>query len=242
MPSSLLDQCPDTTSHNHDEFLQLVPIVERHARITFRHLTPVDREEATAEAIAAALVAYRGLRARGLDPLREFPSQLATSAVLHVKDGRHVGGRASSTDVLSPKAQARHGFQVEALPAATRQPHEELYGNVLGQRRIDAFEERLQDNRRTPPAEQAAFRIDFREFMGSLCRRDHRLAEFLALGHSGKDAAARFRLTPGRVSQLRHGWHREWRIRSGDLVSPTRRRHPGLAQRSRSLRGTRAAG
>lgn len=221
---------PSPGARSRDEFLELVPIVERHSRITFRHLSVADREEATAEAVAAALVAYRGLRARGLDPVRDFPSQIATYAVLHVKDGRHVGGRSSSTDAMSPKAQCKHGFRVESLPAATRQPHEELYGAVLGQRRIDAFEERLQDNSRTPPPEQAAFRIDFPEFLRSLCQRDRRMAGFLALGYSGKDAAARFRLTPGRVSQLRHGWHQEWQVRSGDVVHSARCRPAALAK------------
>lgn len=223
---------PALSNRGADEFLALVPIVERHARIVFRHLPPVEREEALAEATAAALVAFRSLRRRGLDPVRDFPSQIATYAVLHVKDGRHVGGRCSSTDVLSRKAQRRHGFRVTSLPASTRQPHEELYATVHGQRTVDALEEYLRDNHRTPPPDQAAFRIDFPAFKRSLGRRDRRLLAFLELGHSGKDAAARFRLSPGRVSQLRHAWHREWQRRSGDLVAerpcpiPARCCHP----------------
>lgn len=213
-----------------DDFLPLAAIVQRHARIAFRHLPAADREEAVAEATAAALVAFRSLRRRGLDPARDFPSQIATYAVLHVKDGRHVGGRCSSRDVLSRKAQRRHGFRVEALPASTCRPHEEIYGTVHGQRQLDTFEECLRDNHRTPPPEQAAFRVDFPAFRRSLRRRDRRLLTFLGMGHSGKDAAARFHLSPGRVSQLRHAWHREWQRRCGDLVTeslgPVRRCPP----------------
>jgi hypothetical protein len=62
--------------------------------------------------------------------------------------------------VLSERAQQRHGFRVERLPISTRTCHEELHG-VTGQRHLDAYEERLRDNTRTPPDEQAAFRLDF---------------------------------------------------------------------------------
>ena len=85
---------------------------------------------------------------------------------------------------------------------------------------MDAFEERLQENRRTPVPEQAAFRIDWPEFMRSLSQRDRHLAAFLSMGNSGKEAAEKFHLSPGRVTQLRQGWCREWRARQGEeLVS-----------------------
>jgi hypothetical protein len=204
---------PPTTAN---EFLELLPRVERHAAVVFRTLPAAEREEAVAEAVAAAFVAFRRLRLRGLDPARDFPSQIARYAVLHVKDGRQVGGRRHSQDVLSPYAQRKHRFRVESLPLATRRPHEDLYGELRGQRQLDLFEERLRDNRRTPPPEQAAFRLDFPEFMGSLSRRDRRLARYLSLGHSGKAAARRFGLSPGRVTQLRQRWCREWRARNGE--------------------------
>jgi hypothetical protein len=198
-----------------NEFLKLLPRVERHAAIVFRALPAVEREEAVAEAVAAAFVAFGRLRARGFDPARDFPSLIARHAVLHTKDGRQVGGRRRSKDVLSPHAQRKHGFRVESLPLATRRPHEDLCGEPRGQRQLDLFEERLRDNHRTPPAEQAAFRLDFPEFMGSLSRRDRRLAGYLSLGNSGKAAAKRFGLSPGRVTQLRQTWCRQWRARNG---------------------------
>ena len=75
------------------EFLELLPRIERHARLVFRALPPVEREEAVTEAVAAAFVAFRRLRARGLDPAHDFPSLIASYAALHVKDGRQVGSR-----------------------------------------------------------------------------------------------------------------------------------------------------
>ena len=69
-----------------------------------------------AEAVAAAFVSYQRLRARGKDPARKFPAMMAACAVRHVRDGRCVGGRRSSKDVLSWRTQVRHGFRVERLP------------------------------------------------------------------------------------------------------------------------------
>jgi hypothetical protein len=68
---------------------------------------------------------------------------------------------------------------------------------------MDAFEERLHENRRTPVPEQAAFRIDWTEFMRSLTDRDRRLATFLSLGNSAKTGADKFGVSQGRVTQLR---------------------------------------
>jgi len=203
-----------------DSFLTLLPRIETHARVVFRGLAVVDREEAIAEAVAAAYVAYRRLRERGIDPVQEFPSMMASYAVLQVKDGRHVGSKASSKDVLSPKAQRKHGFKVQPLPISTRRAHEEVHSTLSGQRDMDVFEERLHDNRRTPVPEQAAFRIDWPEFMRSLTDRDRRLAKFLSLGNSAKQAAEKFHVSQGRVTQLRQGWCREWRARQGEERLP----------------------
>jgi hypothetical protein len=223
-----------------DDFLDLLPRVRQHATVVFRALPAAEREEAVGEAVAAAFVAFRRLRARGLDPARDFPNQMAIYAVLQVKDDRHVGSRRSSKDVLSRRAQRQHHFRVESLPLSTRRPHEDLYGGIHGQRSLDAYEERLRDNHRTPPPEAAAFRIDFPEFIASLCRRDQRLAGFLSLGNSARNAAARFGLSPGRVTQLRQGWCRHWHVRSGEEMprllrlrgktTSERRDHPGAAR------------
>jgi hypothetical protein len=188
--------------------------------VIFRGLPAVDREEAIAEAVAASYVAYRRLRDRGIDPVREFPSLIATYAVLHVKDGRLVGSRRSSKDVLSPTAQRKHGFRVGSLPQSTRRSHEEVHATLHGQREMDTFEERLHENYRTPVPEAAAFRLDWPQFVRSLSQRDRRLATFLSLGNSAKQAAEKFRLSQGRITQLRQSWCREWRVRQGEEPVP----------------------
>src|SRR5262249_28823513 len=163
----------------------------------------------------AAFEAHVTLKARGRNPA-EFPSMLASFAALHVKNGRHVGGRRSSRDVLSRKAQQRHGFRVEPLPISTRTAFDNLYAEVHGQQKQDALEECLRDNTQTPVPDQVAFRLDFPAFLQTLTDRDRQMARALAAGHAAKHVADQFGLTPGRVTQLRQQWQREWLISQGD--------------------------
>ena len=78
------------------------------------------------------------------------------------------------------------------------------------------LEEALRDNTRSPVDEQACFRLDFPAWLRSLPRRDRRLVKGMALGHRTLDLARRFRLSAGRVSQLRREFHREWQRFHGE--------------------------
>jgi hypothetical protein len=182
----------------HIEFLVLLPVVERHAKFVFRGHP--DREEAVAEAVAASFESFLAIKARGKNP-HDFPSSIAKYAVLHVKDDRHVGGTSSSTDVLSSKAQRRHGFRVMSLAPANR---------------LSAYEERLRDDRRTPVPDQVAFRIDWPAFLKTLTERDRQMTHALAEERAAKEVAQRFRISNGRVTQLRQRWHRDWLVFHGD--------------------------
>jgi hypothetical protein len=193
------------------KFLVLLPRLQTHARIHFRDIRcPETRADKIAETIALAWRWYRRLEEKGKDVLR-FPMAFAALAVKAVRCGRRVCGQERAKDVLSATAQHRHGFRVEYLPVAPRTAFASLYAQPQGQKLQDTFEERLAHNTQTPVPDQASFRIDWPQFLRSLTERDRRLAEFLALGHSAKKAAATFGLSPGRVTQLRQSWCKQWR-------------------------------
>lgn len=198
-------------SPSHDDFVAVSPVVERHARIVFRDLDAEAREEAVAEAIAAAFKSHVALKARNHHPAA-FPSVLAAYSVLHVKDGRQVGNRRNSRDVLSRKAQQRHGFRVVPLPSSIN--------SSFGKQRQHPLRDHLRDDTRTPVPDQVAFRLDFSAFLQTLSTRDRQMAVALADGHAAKQVADGFGLTPGRVTQLRQQWHREWLISQGDIEQP----------------------
>ena len=119
-------------------------------------------------------------------------------------------------DVMSRSTQFRHGFRVESLPASQATSVESRYGMVAGQRRQDAFEERLADNTRTPVPDQVVFRIDFPAWHQSQPDRTRRVIEAMAEGHRTEDIARRFGLSPGRISQMRAELHADWRRFQGD--------------------------
>src|SRR5262249_6942299 len=152
------------------------------------------QEEAVAQATALAFAAFRRLQEQGKDPFA-FPSQLATIAVKQVQAGRSLGSRQSSTDVLSPATQRRWGFQVQSL----------------AQRRAadrESWQEAVVDNTQAPPADAAAFRMDFRKWLGSLTPRNRQLVDLLTLSYTPTQAARHLQLSRSRISQLRKAFAR----------------------------------
>ena len=111
---------------------------------------------------------------------------------------------------MNPVAQARHHFRVEGLPHTTARGHDSLYADPHGQDRLDALEERLRDNAVTPPAEQAAFRIDYPRWLSGLGERNRKIAEDMAMGETTLELARKYPLSQGRISQLRREFHADW--------------------------------
>ena len=191
----------------HAAFLALLPRIELHARIAFRHLgCPQSRDDAVAETVALAWQSYLRLVERGKDPAA-FVSRFADYAARAVRRGRRVCGQEAGQEVLSPRAQARHGFAVLRLPAGPTT----LNGSPL--------EEALLDNAVTPPPEAAAFRIDFPAWLATWPERDRRLIEALGLGERTLALAQQFGLTPGWISQKRRQYHDDWERFCGNLTA-----------------------
>lgn len=115
----------------HDTFLKFLPAVETHARIQFRRLPAHEREVALAEARAAAFVNVHDAVQQGKVE-RLTASTVAHFAVLHVKDGRHVGGRRNSRrDVLSAAASSvSAAWTRSAGPSTTACPLQNTYGAI----------------------------------------------------------------------------------------------------------------
>jgi hypothetical protein len=191
-------------------FLALVlPKVLSHGRVYFRHLRSAERkEECIAEMVALAWQWHRRLAERGKDAAR-FPTALATFAARAVRSGRRLTGMDRARDALSPLAQQRKGFAVGKLPDCST-----LDGSPL--------DEALHDNTKSPPDEQACFRIDFPAWRATHTERDRRVLDDLMVGERGLDVAGRHGLSPGRVSQLRREFLLDWRRYCGDLPPSAR--------------------
>jgi hypothetical protein len=203
-------------AHLHARFLELLPAVERHGQIYFRHLGPHRKADALQEMRALAWRSFLRLHERGRDPA-DFVAMFVTLLARAVNSGRRLAGMERSKDVMNPATQRRRGFKVEPLPNSTRTSHERLYASPVGQALLDAYEERLRDNALTPPDEQAMFRIDFADWLGTLTGRERRLIRAMAQNERTKDLSRQFELSPARISQLRREFYDDWHRFLGDL-------------------------
>ena len=188
----------------HEKFLQMLPVIQRSASIAFRHLKAEAREEAIQDVTANALVAFVRLVERGKADLA-FPTVLARYGVSQFRGGRRVGTRLNVRDVMSPFAQRNKGIKVERLH---RYHWEEA-----------AWREILVEDKRATPAEVAASRIDFGDWLQTLPRRQRRIAETLATGETTTRTARIFRISAGRVSQIRRQLYEAWKTFQGEPIT-----------------------
>ena len=172
----------------HAVFLKMVPIITTHARVCSRHLDPENREECVSEVVANAFCAFGRLAQLGKLSLA-YPSVLARYGVAQVKDGRMTGGSLNCRDVSSKYCQRLKNVVLERLDHYDTE--EECWKEIL-----------IPDNTCTP-AELAASRIDFPAWLKTLKPRDRKVAKFLSFGNRTQDAARKFDVSQGRISQLR---------------------------------------
>jgi hypothetical protein len=197
-------------------FLLILPRIETNARIWSRHLVcPGLKEDFVCEAVALAWRSFLRLAEQGRDAT-EFASALASLVVRAVRSGRRLCSQERSRDVMSAAAQRRGGFRVEDLLPPASATHERLKSEPGGQRRQDAFEERLRDNTQTPVLEQVVFRCDFPAWLLTLSRRTRQVIDDLVAGDGTGDVARKFGLSPGRVSQLRRQFQDDWQRFCGE--------------------------
>ena len=198
----------------HDDFLPLRTKVERHAKFVCRHWPPADRDDFVSESVASAFQSFVRLKALGKSPERDFPGRMAHWATLVVMDGRHLSG----TDVLSQRAQRRHGFRVQSICRLNRRSAREPQARSGRQGFADDIEEQLYENARTSPSELAVFKIDFANWLASRSHQDRQMIRELSIRVSVlvRDLAQKYDITPGRVCQKRRQFRDAWQEFHGE--------------------------
>ena len=201
---------PSAPDHLHVVFLALLPRIELHGRIYFRHLRPHHKADAIQEMRALAWQWFLRLHERGRNPA-DFMTAFTTLLARAVNSGRRLTGLAKAKDVMNPATQRRHGFRVEPLPASSAVGYDHLYASPQGQELHDAYEERLRDNTQTPVPDQVAFRIDWPAWLATLTGRERRMIAAMAQNDRTRDISRKFEVSPGRISQMRREFHDDWR-------------------------------
>jgi len=181
----------------HKVFLSMLPAILRYAKIAFRNYTPEAKQEAVQNVLTNSCAAVAALAKRGKLDLC-YPSVLARFGIRQTLDHRITGNSLDIHDPLSRYCQDRKNVVVERIDTFNEQD--------------DCWEEAVvQDTRNSPVPDIVAFRCDFADWLKSLKRRDRRIAEFLSLGHRTSTAARKFKVSEGRVSQLRKELAKSWR-------------------------------
>jgi DNA-directed RNA polymerase specialized sigma24 family protein len=188
----------------HQQFEAALPAIRQTARYALRRRRRRDRDDLLAEAIACAWKAWRGLVARGKNPVVVGVTAIAGWAARHALNGRRIGNRHGGRhkmDVHHRRARHLGGYEVisyDSGPAARSDD-----GPA-------AWRDWVATDRHMGPADAAAFRVDFACWLASLPDRRRRTAELLAEGHGTLDVARWVGVTPAAVSQARSWLARSW--------------------------------
>jgi hypothetical protein len=183
-------------AHWQSAFLSILPAVERQIQRALVHIQPHERQEAAQTILANAALAFARLVELDRTQLA-YPEPLVRYGLKQYRAGRLVGSRTNSNDVGSKSCQKKHGCCAEPL---------------------ETWKASLVEGRGMTPADIAALRIDFSDWFQSLSPRDQRLASELARGESTNAVAKMFRITAGRVSQLRRELYDSWQRFLGEPV------------------------
>jgi hypothetical protein len=133
---------------------------------------------------------------------RAYPTVLARHGILRYRHGRRFSGRPSAKDVMSVRARRLHGFGLERLNS---------YDHERGQ-----FREAIVEDSRTPILDQVAFRMDFPRWFRTHSKRHQQMAQALAVGHTPSEIGWMFKMSAGRISQLRRKWKESWERFQGE--------------------------
>lgn len=181
--------------HNwQSRFLLLLPRLKQLASLAFCACDPELREELVAEAIAYCYCAYHRLVERDREDAAH-PTVLVRFATKRVGTGLQIGCARNRYDVMSRYSRLQSGIRVDSI-----------------HHRCDdgSWQELVLESRSATPADTAAVRVDFGTWIATLSNRDRQIALQLAVGNETHRVAAQFRLSRGRVSQLRRELAQSW--------------------------------
>ena len=166
---------------HHAAFETRIDSIVRLAGYHFRQLGPEAREEAIQNTLALAWKFFLRLVEQGKADQENVVSQMIGFAIKHTKMGRSLVG----TDHKRPK---------DVIDYAKRR----MRGVAIEPMEIDHY---IGKSASVP--DSAAFRIDTPAFLATLSERDRGIALDLATGMGTTEAAHKWSLSPGAISQFR---------------------------------------
>jgi hypothetical protein len=194
---------PVRKENQNEKFEQMLTQIRTQASIAFRDEPHERREDLIAEVVANAFVAYDRLVKRGKADIA-YATPLAQFAIKQIRSGRRVGNKLNVRDLSSEYARRSKGFTVERL---------DRYNQRNGE-----WKEIVVEDRHAGPAEVAACRIDYGDWLKLLTNKQRSIANLLAVGETTRAVATKVGITDGRVSQVRRELMAAWREFQGELA------------------------
>jgi hypothetical protein len=179
----------------HEPFLAMLPEIRRQASIALRGLKSECEDDALAEILAYVACTFARLVERGKIEAA-FPSVLVRHAVARYHEGRRTGTRLNRNNILTEYGRQKNGLIIESLDQRDQED--------------DDWRQLFLEDRHASPADLARWRIDVDQWLGQLPAKSRKVALKLAVGNSTTDAAQRFCVTPGRISQYRRQLADDW--------------------------------
>jgi hypothetical protein len=184
----------------------IVPILTHTVPKTVSPAPGEDAAELVQDAVVAAVQMLECDEKAGRKPI---PASIAYYVIQRMKCGRR-SYSANATDVLSPAAQLTKGFSVISMQApvacgADEDDESLCFGDILASRRDD-------------PATEACRRCDWDRFLGTQDSRSRTILHDLAVGNGLSRTAAKLKVSPPRVTQLKDRIGRDIRHHMGDAI------------------------
>lgn len=164
----------------HRFFVEHLAEMKRMAESHFRCLDPDKREEAVQNTLALTWKFLYALFNKGRSP--EIWKSVVWYAIKQSKSGRMPQGQPKAKDAYECRRCGRVRFESVDL------------NGLIG--------------RKTLVFDQVVFRVDVRQFLGTLKPRNHSLACDLATGMTTTEAAVKYHVTPGAIAQFRNRFRR----------------------------------
>lgn len=160
-----------------DSFVSYLPVMRRYARMSFRHLGQDLCDEAISNTVALAWKHWCRLNERDRAGEPGILKAIAWYSIRQSKAGRRIDSAGKPRDPLALRVYGKANFEPWNL--------EDYVG------------------KETPVPEQVSFRMDVPAFLSTLPKRNRNLALDLSTGMSTTEAAKKYGVTPGRISQFR---------------------------------------
>ena len=178
------------------KFLELMPAITTMAKAAFKNCNSDKQDDALQSVLVASYWSVRQLAKNGR--LNEaFSTPIGWFAIKAYRSGRVGGVPMNSTDALAESTRARKRVHIESY---------NNHGRIK-----KGWGEIFMTDGRVNVAKEVCFKIDYEGWIDTLQDRQRQMLEGMIAGDTTSELAEKFRVSPGRISQIRRELVESWK-------------------------------